>query len=172
MTDRTTWHITNITNITNIAMTSITGQGRVTDGHIMVLLLVGFTWSVAVLAIGGLQLDINLDIIVAIGTGERTTKKYMVTVSGFALVAIMAVERTRRVGVASCAILCRSSRIMVNIAGGLTSPVIVIVRIVAGFTIYNRLNLSVAQLAINTIGVGCSVMGVLNTTSMATDTAG
>jgi hypothetical protein len=157
-------------NIAGIRVAGITGEVGICDRHIMVLLLVGFARSVAILTVRYRGLNVHINCVVAVAAGQRPTEQRVVAISGFTLVTIMAVERARSVGVTGCTISLSGGRSVVNLLGGLASPVIG--RVVAAFTVNNLWHLRMAILTADTASAGCSVVGILYVTTVATDAAG
>jgi hypothetical protein len=125
-------------NIAGITVATVAGQVRISNGHIMMLLLVCQARSMAILAIRDRLFHINFDCIMTVGTGQGASQHNVVTISGFSLMAIVTVERAGSIGMAGSAISHGCCRSVVNVLGCLPRPVII--RIVAAFTISNRLH--------------------------------
>jgi len=133
------------------------------------LLLVRRTRCMAVLAISNRRLDIDCDRIMTVGTGQSATQQNVVAVSSFALVTVMAVERSRGVGMTGCTISLSGCRSVMGITGGRASPVIS--RVVAAFAIAHRLHLGMTFLAADVIGACSRMVSGLYVAVMTTGTA-
>lgn len=102
-----------------IGMAAVTGHIRISDGHIVVLLLIRLARRVAVLAVRNRRFDVHLNRIMTIGAGQRSTKQCMMALSGFTGVTIVAVKWTRCISVAGSAIGLGRSGCVMNFLGSL-----------------------------------------------------
>lgn len=157
-------------HISGIAVAGVTGQARIGNSHIMVLLLIGHTRSMTALTISDRLFYINVDRIMAIGASQRTTEEHMMAVCRLTLVAIVTVEGSRRVAMTGRTISHRSRGGVMHLLSRLPRPVIS--RIVAALAVGYRLHVNVTFLATGTICIGNGVVGTLNIPAVTTNTTG
>lgn len=168
-----------IGNVAGVGVAVIARDRRVIGRNRMVLSLVPLAWRMANLAagvslvlgwIGALGIDDN--IIVAIGTSQagRVLQQDMVPTGGFPLVAIVAVERPRRIAMAGGAVRRSGCRSVVNLAGTLALPVVC--GVVAAFAVGHRGNVGMARLAIDAVGACRRMVGIADTAAVTADAAG